>query len=916
MGQQSWRGRLRPLFIVRMSCVFQSIGAVLLVVVALLSIALPVSIERLNADTLTSARFTDRFGVPLAEEVGAVAQMRRQPVPLDRVAADVTSVLIYTEDRRFFHHGGVDVRATLRALLQNARAGRVLSGGSTLTQQLARLILGYEALAEHSQSIVAHSSAVHVVGSAVQGGDSPHTHVTQKRRRRGLWQKIEEAHLAMRLEQSFSKKEILSAYLNQAFFGQNTIGIQAAATRYFDTDAASLSLAQSAFLIGLLRGPSAYDPLRHFSAAKARQERLLRAMRSAGRLSTARFDRAMLEVLSPRRTILARQAVHAIELAKREFLKAGERQGCNALSGNGISNGGVRDAEACLAVDKTKVLMKRQGRASIGLRGEVRLTIDASLQADVESILSTEIERIYQKGARSGAVVVIEQETGEVWALVGAAFVSNPAWGQFDASQATRSPGSALKPFLYATALMQGDTAATWAWDLKLPHRDTWGIYMPENYDKNEYGPVRSREALAQSLNLSAVDVLHRTGIAATISTLQKCGISTFDRRASYFGLGLTLGSAGVKLLELTNAYATLARGGLYRPWTVMGGVGRNARRDPSLHHTMGNGAHNAATRVMPASVAFIIADIMSDNNARAPQFGLRSILNTPYWTAAKTGTSKGFRDNWTLGFNDRFTVGVWVGDPSGKPMRDVSGLVGAGPVWRKVMDRVSGRKGARPEAPRVGSGRVGGVVKRRVCHVSGKLATPLCEGGIDEWFVEGTAPTQSCSLHRRVRLQPNTGDIIPESCVDAIPGAQALPQQVVAVYPSPFDAWAVRSEKGIAERYAVECDLVREETDERMKSQKGTNEETVVLLNPAAHEVVRIDPDVPLALQALPLQAQVPIGYHGQVLFLVDDKPLIATRPPHTTWWPVQRGEHSIVAVLKDATDKRRSAPAMIRVY
>jgi penicillin-binding protein 1C len=492
------------------------------------------------------------------------------------------------------------------------------------------------------------------------------------------------------------------------------------------------------------------------------------------------------------------------------------------------------------------------------------------------------IRRVYSRGGRSAAAVVIDNQSGDVLALVGAALPDNPLWGEFNAATAVRQPGSALKPFVYAAALEQGMTAATLAADIERPFPDTWGIYSPENYDGAFHGPVRLRDALAQSLNVAAVDVLSRTGLGNAFGLLDRAGLKTLDRRPSYFGLGLTLGSGGVRLIDLANAYAALARGGVALPWQI-------------LVEAESDGVVRAAPvadgeRILDERIAFIIADILADPEARVPQFGERSILQTPYWTAVKTGTSKGYRDNWTVGFTRRFTAGVWVGDPAGRPMHRMSGAQGAGRMWRKIMNAVTEHRSRRPAAP-------AGLERARVCAISGERVGPHCPGGVDEWFLAGTAPQERCDFHRRTPVDPENGLLVPDGC--DLPDAEL---RTVTVFPSPFDAWAVRAEVGQPEAYTPRCRPPVPPGRARLR-----------LLSPAPSEMIRIDGDVPRRAQALLLHAALEDAV-GPVTFLVDGEPLATVEAPHRTYWPVEPGRHAIT--VRHDRSHTESAVHWVEVY
>lgn len=746
-----------------------------------------------------STLYRDRHGRHLSERVGPL-EHRQLPVRLADVSPNYIAALLAAEDRRFFSHGGIDLLSVARAMRDNAVSLRVVGGGSTLTQQLARLLYAEE------RWRMGRSAAP-----------------------RSLWQKLIEAHLTLRLEHHNSKERILESFINRVPLGGGTLGLASAAERYFATGPSALSLGQAATLAALTKGPSYYDAFSHRDRLEARRDWVLRRMVAVGSVSSAQLERAKAEGLKLQGKPAVHHAPHAIALARRT---------------------------------------KREAR------GIVDLTIDAELQGKTEQIVQEELARIYRRGARSAAVVVLETQSGDVLAAVGSGFEDNPIWGAFSAITAERQPGSALKPFLYATALESGHTAASIAADIEKPFSDTWGVYKPKNYDERYHGPVRYRAALAQSLNVAAVDVLSRVGLEPFYRKLDAFGLSTLERRPGHYGLGLTLGSAPVRLLDLANAYAALARGGVLDAWHIFADAPWRSPDRPR--------------RVLGEREAYVVGDILSDSNARADQFGIDSVLSPPYWAAAKTGTSKGYRDTWTFGFSDRFVVGVWVGDPSGKPMQELSGSTGAGVIWRRVMDQLTQGRSSAPKAP-------SGLVRRRVCAVSGLLEGPHCEGGLEEWFRHEHVPDETCEIHQKPRLATTDGGVVPRGC--------AAPSTVspvsLALYPSPFGGWAERSEKGRAYRVSSACE------------QRSGDRVHVELLSPSRRETLRLDSDLPASRQRLPLKAHV-AGSTAPVTFLVDGEPLATVEPPYETTWPLTVGEHRVQARVGTST----SAAHIVRVY
>ncbi|MBX3172586.1 MAG: penicillin-binding protein 1C [Candidatus Eremiobacteraeota bacterium] len=559
------------------------------------------------------------------------------PVPLQQISPWLVQSTLAAEDQRFYAHWGVDAPATLAAAYHNLRAGRVVAGGSTLTQQLIANLNG---------------------------------------RPRGWLEKAWQSLQALRLERSLSKPAILEHYLNRVPYSNNTFGAESAARFYFGRPAASLSLAQAALLAGIPRGPDIYNPLLHFEKARERQHWVLKRMLTLAWIDTDQYRQALAEPLPIK--------AHHDPLLAPHFCRQVERR-----------------------------LPPGSGR--------VQTTLDGDLQREVEGIVRTQVELLRRRGLDGAAVVVLDNAGGEVRALVGSPdFRRN----QVDLSDSPRQPGSALKPFTYGMALESGLTPASLIPDLPVHYATSTGDFAPTNYDGTFHGPVRLRTALASSYNVPAVRLAHRVGVAPLLQRLHKLGLDSLDQSARHYGLSLTLGGGEVTLLELTRAYMALANGGQWRAevW-VRGRPAQTSRR------------------VFSPQTAFLLSDILKDPAARAPAFGHDSVLALPFDCAVKTGTSREYSDNWTLGYSTRYTVGVWAGPIAGGSMQDVSGVAGAGPIFREVMLALHRSRPPQPFTPPPG------LVKRRVCSASGQLPGAHCQGTLSEWF---TRPTQeTCAMHR-----------------------------------------------------------------------------------------------------------------------------------------------------------------------
>ena len=564
----------------------------------------------------------DRHGEPL-QTLRVDASVRRGPwVPLQDVSPALLQALVLSEDRRFWQHSGVDWAAAARSAWGNLIDTRT-RGASTLTMQLAGLI--DDGLARPA------------------GG-------------RSVWQKLGQAWLARRLEQRWTKSQVLEAYLNTVPLRGELVGVNALAQTLFGKHVSGLDAQEAALVAALVRGPN------------AGAERV--AQRACGVLKE--MQQPCLGI-----KILAAQA-----LQRRPQPLLGE----------------------ALAPHYARLALRRDGPAA------QRSSIDAGLQRVARQALQQQLAELQGRQVEDGAVLVLDNASGEVLAWVGANGGSSAA-AQVDGVLARRQAGSTLKPFVYGLAFERRlITPASLLDDGPAEVPTQAGIYLPQNYDKDFKGLVSARTALGASLNIPAVRVAALLPPDALHARLNAFG---FDLKESggWYGLSLALGSADVSLLALSNAYRSLANGGVYTS-AALPGPPRAAPR-----------------RVATAAASHLIADILADNNARVLTFGLDSPLRTRGFAAVKTGTSKDMRDNWCVGFSDRYTVGVWIGNAGGQPMHEVSGISGAAPVWAAVMAHL--HRGQVSRAPASPTG-----VEHRMLRYEDAREPPR-----EEWFIAGTAP-------------------------------------------------------------------------------------------------------------------------------------------------------------------------------
>lgn len=544
----------------------------------------------------------DRNGL-LLSEILSTAKGRQTFVPLSEIPKPLQDAFLSAEDQRYYDHSGLDFTSILRAVWQNISAGEVVSGGSTITQQLVRNLIGTD-------------------------------------RPRSFAQKLKESALALRLSRIHSKDEVFELYLNSIYFGGLAYGVEAASWQYFGKSAHNLDLAESAFLAGLPQAPNRFYPFKHFEAAKQRQETVLGAMLKNEAITDSEFNQAKDEEVALRPAKTEKKAPHFVDFV-------------------------IQSSHEDPTLSNSKI----------------ETTLDLGLQEKVEQILQNQITFLRERNIENAAAVVLDARTGDILAMVGSADYQNSTiQGAVNVATSLRQPGSALKPLVYAAAFEKGWKPDTTIVDEPMSYETLDGLpYSPKNFDLQFRGPVSAAQALAQSLNVPAVKTLDFVGVSSFMRLARDFGITTFGEDAAHYGLSLALGSGEVTLLELANAYSVFANRGNHCPIRF---IKTTERSDCSLV-------------ARPNSVAAISA-ILSDNNLRMPEFGEENPLNFGYPVAAKTGTSRNFRDNWTMGYTDDYVVGVWVGNASGEIMEGATGITGAAPIFSKIVNLLHERSGTK----------------------------------------------------------------------------------------------------------------------------------------------------------------------------------------------------------------------------
>lgn len=679
------------------------------------------------------SRIFDRNGKLLYEFVNAG---RRDPVKLDQVAQALKDATISVEDKTFYENVGVDYQGIARAIFQNFTSGKEVSGASTITQQLIKLVV----LSNEERS-------------------------NANRYRR----KLQEIILAQQIGDQFTKDQILELYLNEINYGNLAYGIQAASKTYFDRNASELNLNQASLLAGLPQQPAYYDPLKWvnedyvmagvklkstwlnqqaplpngITPPRARQVDVLRQMVLNGKISNTEARNTIAQDLQFTKQVVPIQAPHFVFYVK-------EMLGKDPTIGRLLANEGG-------------------------------LTITTTLDLDIQNLAQQEAARRIdelekeKRNIHNAAVVVEQPRTGQILAMVGSidynrskktttpGETGNVLDGNVNVTTRERQPGSALKPFTYLSALEQGKLdpgSILWDVETKFPIKagatrknlkDPEYWYGPKDFDQKWRGPIRMRESLANSLNMPAVKTLKRAGVSETIDLLHRAGITGLNQPPDYYGLALTLGGGAVTPLDLTTAYNTLANDGEYVPATPILKI--TDRSGKPLEFNPGE----RRQAIDPKYVA-IVRDFMGDNEARTPLFGRNNPLNLSRPARAKTGTTEDFRDAWALGYTPYVTVGVWTGNNNNEKTEKVESVTGGGVIWNRIMEALFKDpkfdrflRGPDLSVPLdFPSPARFGLEQRRICQLGGRFGQRSTE-----WFVpsENGARTSECDLFRTITV-------------------------------------------------------------------------------------------------------------------------------------------------------------------
>jgi penicillin-binding protein 1C len=731
------------------------------------------SVSRVSTSDLyteSNTIFKDRSG-SIMRWVPAANGERHIWTPLINIPDIIQNAFISAEDHRFYSHPGVDVVAILRAVKSNLAKGHIVSGASTITQQLSRLTYP---------------------------------------RKRTYYDKLVELIRSLRIEGLLNKEQILELYLNKVPLGNNLVGVKAGSMVYFGKSLSRLTASEAALLASLPKAPGKLNPYgRNAPLLIERKNWVLGKMYINGHISSDMLNGSLQDVPMLKDKSFPFSAPHFINQVL-------------PVSGN----------------------------------GNLTTTIDLKLQNRIKQILKSHQFRLKRKIARQASVVILENENSEILCLVGAIEYSKRHQGFNNGANALRSPGSTLKPFLFAQALDSGLNTATVLEDVERKYSSPQGIYRPINFNKKSYGPVSMRNALGNSLNQTAVSLLNTIGYSSFYETLQSLDLINFPQRGpEHYGLGMVIGNPEVTLVQLASAYAALARGGLFIP--------------PKYFV---NDKSSKERRIYSEEASYILTDMLSDPSARNITFGDFFNQKLPFKVALKTGTSTNYRDGWIVGYTPQHTIAIWVGNFNGQPTAGMSGAQAAGPILVDILNELYpngfSSSFSKPEA----------VLSMEVCSYSGMKPNKYCPHIKRELFIAGMGPEEICDYH------------------DESGGTHNLPPQ--------FATWLHgRYKKGVEGNYRLagfSKDLNQTfqnkiETHRDAGRRYGSTNSPIQIMSPVNGEIYIMDLNEGAYQIEFDVSSSQPVP---EITWYVDEREYDKVGPPYKTKWYLSRGVHTITAV------------------
>lgn len=668
-----------------------------------------------NRQVFRSTKILDRNDRLLYELFDPQAG-KRTSVKLSEISPYLIQATIAIEDATFYENQGISPRGILRAALANLR-GEEIQGASTITQQLIKMVLL-----------------------------TPEVSIERK---------VQEMILAWRVNQQYTKDQVLEWYLNEIPYGNMAYGIEAAAEAYFGKNAADLDLAEASMLAGIPQAPALLSPLVDPAAAKRRQEMVLDAMVRYEYISQQEADEAFKKPLSYQPMQYGIEAPHFV-MYVRNLLE--QKYGSRMLYSGGLT---------------------------------VRTTLDLDMERVAERIARQQVEKLAKDNIHNASLVAIRPSTGEILAMMGSVdYFNKDIDGQVNIAISERQPGSTFKPITYAASFMKGWSPSTVILDYHTVFYDrAKRPYTPKNVDLRWHGPVSVRVALANSMNVPAVKAIEYVGVKNAIALAHQMGITTLENEDLY-DLSLTLGGGEVKLLDLVYAFSVFANNGKMYGQPVAGDKQEPGYRmmEPvailRVEDADGNVLEEFTgpqrVEAIRPQIAYLITSILSDADARRMLFGNNDPLKLSRPAAAKTGTTENNQDLWTIGYTPDLVTGVWVGNSDNDPIAPVLSSLTAAPIWHDFMEEVHAGTPARQfeEPP--------GLEKATVCALSGLRPNRYCTKKTTDLFIKGSTPIKECDIHRLVVVDKTTGHL-----ATMLTPPENREERVVEVYPPEWAAWA-----------------------------------------------------------------------------------------------------------------------------
>jgi penicillin-binding protein 1C len=708
----------------------------------------------------------------------------RIPVELEEVSGELKDFIVMVEDKTFAYHFGINPWALIRAFYLNFKNRKIVSGGSTITMQVARMM-------EH--------------------------------RDRTIFSKIIEIFKAIKLEILYSKDEILEFYLNIAPYGGNIEGIGAACYYYFQRCPSSISISQAALLTAIPNSPNELRPDINLDMAKEARDRILIKLKEKGAISAEEYREAINEKIMLAESGMPFKAPHFTDYLHDRYKE-----------------------------------------------NRIYSTLDLQTQIIADNILKKHLSKLRRIGITNGAIIIIDNNTKELLSMVGSYdFRDSLHSGQVNGALSSRSPGSTLKPILYALGIERG---------LVTPHSllsdvpTEYSGYSPENYDGKYHGLVSVDEALRFSMNVPAVNLLAHIKPENFISTLKRGGISTIDGKERNYGLSLILGGCEVKLLELTNFYSIFANGGIFKP----------------LFMKMGE-SHDEKKRVFSEGISYIISELLSEvRRPDLPEFWkFTSDMPKVAW---KTGTSYGHRDAWSIGYTRNFTVGVWVGNFNGASVPELVGSRVAGPILFEVLLSIV------DEGDRIWFEKPKCVKRREVCALSGMVPNNNCPNRTEDYYIPGISPEEQCDIHKLFYIDTNTGYRITRKDLEG----KEYKEKVYEVFPPEVATWMKKNGYPIEE--------VPEVHPESQEISSGDGPDIKSPQNNMEYIIMR---SVPADYQKLPLEASVDNSVR-EIYWFIDGRIVYSGKPENIVFIQPEQGEHTIVC--QDDQGRLSSVKILVR--